>query len=400
MAELKISIQKDTRPNRTKPYLVRWTVEYNPHTGKQKRYSKSFAKRKNAEYFCQQKQDELGSGLSRDEVNITLKELCDKFSTVHKASYTSGTSACYRYTIHRLESFFNPHILIQQIRQDHAEEFIAQIDYVGTEYLDKNVHISDSARNIHLRNCKKIFNKAVEWKFIRSNPFANLKQVKATKMLWHRITIKEFKSLMDQTPNLKLRAFYAVMYGCGLRSGEAINLLALGKNIDFESDQIHLFSRPGTKDVPPFLLKDKESRSITMPFWVKKLLQELYNEHKQDCPFLFMTIDRWQIVQQKWFKIRQQGLSRDWQNNMLTNSKYRNFQSYCLKAGIKTADKLCLHCLRKSWACNLAENGIAPKTLCELGGWSNPSTLHEYYTRVSDANRDKARQVLDDLMIK
>jgi integrase len=219
-------------------------------------------------------------------------------------------------------------------------------------------------------------------------------------MLWHRITVKEFKSLMEQTPNLRLRAFYAVMYGCGLRSGEAINLLALGKNIDFESDQIHLFSRPGTKDIPPFLLKDKESRSITMPFWVKKLLQELYNEHKQDCPFLFMTIDRWKIVQQNWFKLRQQGLSRDWQNNMLTNNKYRNFQSYCLKAGIKTADKLCLHCLRKSWACNLAENGIAPKTLCELGGWSNPSTLHEYYTRVSDANRDKARQVLDDLMME
>ena len=83
---------------------------------------------------------------------------------------------------------------------------------------------------------------------------------------------------------------------------------------------------------------------------------------------------------------------------MLMNNNYRNFQTFCTRAGIKTSDKLCLHCLRKSWACNLAENGIAPKTLCELGGWSNPSTLHEYYTRVSDANRDKARQVLDDLM--
>jgi len=31
----------------------------------------------------------------------------------------------------------------------------------------------------------------------------------------------------------------------------------------------------------------------------------------------------------------------------------------------------------------------------ELGGWSKPETLHEYY---SDANRDKARQVMDALM--
>ena len=75
----------------------------------------------------------------------------------------------------------------------------------------------------------------------------------------------------------------------------------------------------------------------------------------------------------------------------------RDFKRVCKKAGIKTEEKLNLHCLRKGWACNLAENGIAPKTLCELGGWSKPETLHEYYTKVSDANRDKARQVLDDL---
>jgi hypothetical protein len=46
----------------------------------------------------------------------------------------------------------------------------------------------------------------------------------------------------------------------------------------------------------------------------------------------------------------------------------------------------------------MPENSIAPKTLCELGGWSKPETLHEYYTKVTDANRDKARQVLDKLM--
>jgi len=46
----------------------------------------------------------------------------------------------------------------------------------------------------------------------------------------------------------------------------------------------------------------------------------------------------------------------------------------------------------------MAENGTAPRTLCELGGRSKPETLHDYYTRVSDANRDKARKVLDELM--
>jgi integrase len=203
---------------------------------------------------------------------------------------------------------------------------------------------------------------------------------------------------MENAPTLRLKGFFGVMYGCGLRSGEALNLLANTRNIDFETNQIHLFSRPGTKETPQFLLKDKEARNITMPQWVKTILQNLYKQHDPDCPFLFLTPERWEVVQRKWAKLREAGRSREWQNNMLMNNNYRNFQTYCTRAGIKTSDKLCLHCLRKSWACNLAENGIAPKTLCELGGWSNPSTLHEYYTRVSDANRDKARQVLDDLM--
>ena len=70
----------------------------------------------------------------------------------------------------------------------------------------------------------------------------------------------------------------------------------------------------------------------------------------------------------------------------------------CKRAGVPLSEKIMLHGLRKSWACNLAENGIPPKTLCELGGWSNPNTLHEYYSKVSDANREKARQVLDRIM--
>ena len=127
MSEFKISIQRDTRKIRKKPYLVRWHGAYDPHTDKQKRYSKSFAKRKDAERFVQQKKDEFELGLSRDTVKITLKDLCEKFLKVNQTVYAAATSDCYGCTIQRLINFFNPHTLIQHIRHDHAEEFIAQI---------------------------------------------------------------------------------------------------------------------------------------------------------------------------------------------------------------------------------------------------------------------------------
>ncbi|MHC5185572.1 MAG: hypothetical protein ACYSPI_15120, partial [Planctomycetota bacterium] len=119
MAELKISIQRDTRKIRKKPYLVRYYGDFNPHTSKQRRYSKSFAKRKEAERFVQQKQDEFEAGLSRDERHITLKQLCDKFLIVNQKEYTNGTLQNYQDTITRLQTYFHPTISIKQIRQEH-----------------------------------------------------------------------------------------------------------------------------------------------------------------------------------------------------------------------------------------------------------------------------------------
>ena len=78
--------------------------------------------------------------------------------------------------------------------------------------------------------------------------------------------------------------------------------------------------------------------------------------------------------------------------------KDREFKKRCRRAGIKSHERLMLHCPRKSWACNLAENGIAPKTLLELGGWSNIRISDEFYSKVSDENKKRAVQVLDRLM--
>lgn len=398
MSDFNIRIEKDNRPNRKKPYLVRWSGEFDPHAGRQKRYCRSFAKRKDAERFLQQKKDEFEAGLSKDERHITIKQLCDKFIAVNQKEYTSGTINLYQDSIGRLLSYFHPSTPVHTIRQEHAQAFIAQLGYVRKDCLAQGDELSDSARNIKLRNCKKIFNTAVEWKYIIENPFKNIKQVKPTTKTWHRVTVEEFNSILEYIPTLRNKVFYSLLYGCGLRTGEALNLLNNGVNIDIENKQIQLKNRPATQNIPPFLLKDKEARNIPIPQKVLELIKKLNKEHDPHCPFLLMTKERWQTVQQTWHKMRKEGKAREWQNWRLVCNPLRDFKRVCKRAGIKTDEKLNLHCLRKGWACNLAENGVSPKTLCELGGWSDPSVLNEYYNKVTDANRDKARRILDELM--
>ncbi|MHC4257653.1 MAG: tyrosine-type recombinase/integrase, partial [Planctomycetota bacterium] len=354
--------------------------------------------RKEAERFVQQKKDEFEAGLPRDERHITLKQLCKKFLSVNQKEYTNGTLQNYQDTITRLQTYFHPTISIKQIRQEHAQEFIAQMDFIRQDYERKNEELSDSARNIVLRNCKKIWNTAVDWQYIIDNPFKKIKQVKATTQPWHRITVDEFNRIIEHTPTLRKQALYSVLYGCGFRLGEGLNILANGQNINFDAGVITIRNRPATKTIPPFSVKDKEDRTVPMPKRVSEILKQLYQELDPDCPFIFMTKERWAVVQQTWKRMRQEGRAREWQNWRLVCNPLRDFKIYCKRAGIQTDEKINLHGLRKGWACNLAENGISPKTLCELGGWSDPSVLHEYYSKATDANRDRARQVLDDLM--
>ena len=57
----KVSISYDPR-NKGKPHVVRWYGEFEPHTGKQRRYSKSFRVKVEAQQFAAEKTVEFRKG--------------------------------------------------------------------------------------------------------------------------------------------------------------------------------------------------------------------------------------------------------------------------------------------------------------------------------------------------
>ena len=128
------------------------------------------------------------------------------------------------------------------------------------------------------------------------------------------------------------------------------------------------------------------------------MLKRLHAQRTENCPFVFLTQRRLEIVKAKWQKLRKSGKSNDWENRHMLNGTLRNFKARCVRAGIKTNLKFNLHGLRKSWATNLADSGKVPMhTLQKLGGWSDIKTCEEFYLRSSDANRERACEVLNEL---
>ena len=273
---------------------------------------------------------------------------------------------------------------------------------------------SDSTRSRHLRQCRRIFNVAQDWGYIRKNPFKGIKLGKIMTKDWHSITPEEFANILNAIENhadtlkikvdvdkkrlLRLKAFYSVMYYCGLRFGEAANLLWDNDDIDFENSQINIANRYPQKDIPIFNVKDYENRSIPVPQKVMKLLRELRDKTGTDSPFAFLSAESYERLLQRWHTYCQ-NKDEDWNNKYVITNARRDFREFSKKAGIKTDKVLTLHSLRKGYGTNMAKLGIPANTLKDLMGHSSIVTTMEFYVKTLDENKISAAQKLNELAV-
>ena len=92
----KIGLYRD--PRKKKPWVIRWYGDYDPATGKRRRYSKSFKIKKDAEAFQLQKGAEFQDGQRRDKPGkVTLKSFCkDWFKTRKPPGNTNYTAVLHQ----------------------------------------------------------------------------------------------------------------------------------------------------------------------------------------------------------------------------------------------------------------------------------------------------------------
>ena len=81
----------------------------------------------------------------------------------------------------------------------------------------------------------------------------------------------------------------------------------------------------------------------------------------------------------------------------MVNNLLRDAKTYLRKAGIELTASFDLKTLRKSYAQNLADNGVPPKTLAELLG-DDVRVVMKFYQRVTDSNKAAAICTLDRLL--
>lgn len=182
------------------------------------------------------------------------------------------------------------------------------------------------------------------------NPTLTLEQPKIPRKLPKVMTISEIENILRQDLNKTQRLIVELLYGCGLRVSELVNLKT--NNIDLNANYLRCSGKGSKERLVPLGSKAKEALAVY--FENRDFLVKKYN---LDTKNLFISDS----------------------GRFLTRQDVYNFIH---EQGKKINKNISPHTLRHSFATHLLENGADLRIVQELLGHSDVSTT-QLYTHIS-----------------
>lgn len=231
----------------------------------------------------------------------------------------------------------------------------ADIIRFNNEYILRNSY-SHTLQN-QVVNALKLFYRIAENKIIDPD---HIERPRRAKKLPNVLSKNEITAILKALSNIKHKTMLSLIYSCGLRRSELLNL----KPTDVDSDRKLLIIRNA---------KGKKDRVVTLS---EKTIDMLRNYYKIYKPAV------WLFEGQK------------------SGEQYspRSLEEI-LKKSINIArikKPVTLHWLRHSYATHLLENGVDLRFIQELLGHKSSKTT-EIYTHVSNKQLQKIKSPFDDL---
>ena len=223
--------------------------------------------------------------------------------------------------------------------------------FIETVFMERNYSVSSQRQFI---SALKIFTV-----FCPQTKIHNLalERPKKSRILPSVLSQEEVLRIIQYTQNIKHRAILTLLYSCGLRIGELINL----KLIDFHIDRKQLIVKKG---------KGRKDRYVSLADSFLPLLSNYYHSYKPTIYFV------------------------EGQNGgKYSAESIRSFlRKSCKKAGIRKL--VTPHTLRHSYATHLLENGVDLRYIQTLLGHSKPETTM-IYTHVQRKDLMEIQNPLD-----
>jgi len=262
--------------------------------------------------------------------------------------YSKSTCSTYTFLVRDFLMFFRD-IELSDLDNRCVELFIESI------FLPRNYSISTQRQFISALKLFAVFCPEVN---ITDQELARPKK---SKMLPTVLSQIEVIRIIQVTKNLKHRVIIALLYSCGLRVGEVINLRL--SSIDLDRMLIKVISGKGRKD-----------RFVGIAETILPLLHNYLNTYHPEEYFA-------------------EGLY----GGKYSASSIRKFLSKSVRlAGIDK--KVTPHTLRHSYATHLLENGVSLRHIQQLLGHSKPETTM-IYTHVTRKSLIDIQSPLDTILL-
>tara|TARA_Y100000034_G_scaffold20729_2_gene23770 strand:- start:4253 stop:5086 length:834 start_codon:yes stop_codon:yes gene_type:complete len=209
-----------------------------------------------------------------------------------------------------------------------------------------------------------VFLSAIKYAYLnilKKDPTSGIKRPKRERKNPVVLSKPEVKILMESLDTKKSKLMVSLMYACGMRVSELINLKI--NDFDFDEKIGHIKQAKGRKD-----------RIFNIP------------------EFLFSDLKK-QTEKQK--EINEEYLFTGPKGKLSSRNLQKIVSSAAKRAGIKK-NAHC-HTLRHSFATHLLENGVDIRIIQELLGHSDISTT-QIYSHVSSIMLKKIKSPIDELM--
>jgi integrase/recombinase XerD len=183
------------------------------------------------------------------------------------------------------------------------------------------------------------------------NPAQTLEQPKLPKRLPKVMTVEELNKIISSNLNEEEALIVELLYGCGLRVSELVNLKL--NNIDIKSKYIQCYGKGSKERIVPF--GGKAKTALTKYFKFRDYV--ILKNNLKDTKILFIKENGKQITRQ-------------------------DVYNFIRKQGEKIHKHISPHTLRHSFATHLLENGADLRVVQELLGHSDVSTT-QLYTHIT-----------------
>jgi len=278
---------------------------------------------------------------------INLQKIEQFKSWLSSKRYSANTIKTYSDALHTFLKYYH-HKPIEQITNEDVIAF-------NNDYILKN-KLSASYQN-QVVNGVKLFFKQIQGATINIDL---VHRPKREKLLPNVLSKEEIKQILNAPTNIKHKAMLSLIYACGLRRSELLNL----KPNDIDSNRGVIIIRQA---------KGKKDRIAPLSEKILVMLREYYQSFKPST-WLF--------------------------EGQTINEKYdeRSLASVLKNALAKTkiTKPVSLHWLRHSYATHLLENGTDLRFIQEILGHKSSKTT-EIYTHVSTKSLQKIKSPFDDL---